>query len=89
MQTLCHQIDAPAEWAVFHAMSGVLRSSCVVHQPEQKVGSRDARSDKPSRWEPWPGFDLGVRGPVFGETPLSAAEVPYLFRGVAGEGVSL
>lgn len=89
MQTLCHQIGAPAEWAVFHDMSRLLCLAGFVCSSEQAAGGINAFGYRTHARESWPGQRVGVRPPEAGETPLSAAEVPYLFRGLAGEGVSL
>jgi hypothetical protein len=89
MQTLCSQIEIPAEWAVFHDMSRMLRLAGFVSAPEQAACGINAFGYRTAYRESWPGQRVGVRPPEAGETPLSAAEVPYLALGVGEQGVSL
>lgn len=79
MRDLCHQIGAPAEWAVFHDMSRMLCLAGFVGASEQEAGRCNAFGYRAQPRESWPGQRVGVRPPEAGETPLSAFEVPYLF----------
>lgn len=79
MQSLCQQINAPAEWVVFHDMSRMLRGAGAIDASRQEAGGSNAFSYREIPGESWPGQRVGVRPPEAGETALSAAEVPYLF----------
>ncbi len=74
------RISAP-EWAVLHDLRELLRSPGFVGVPPQGGGQGDAGDHRPISGESWAGQRLGVRAPEIGETPLSTAEVVYLFRG--------
>ena len=84
MQLMCDQVRAPAEWAVFHGLCGVLRRFGAIDASRQEAGRINAFGYRTDRRESWPGQRVGVRPPEAGETALSAAEVPYLL-GLAGK----
>jgi hypothetical protein len=83
MQTVRDPGQATVEWCVFYDMSRMLRLAGFVGASEQEAGRVNAFGHRSAYRESWPGQRVGVRPPEAGETVLSAAEVPYLFRQVA------
>ena len=69
--------------AVFYGMSRLLLRFGAVCASEQAFGRGNVGRYRAPSWESWPGESVGVRAPAVGETPLSVAEVAYLFRGCA------
>ncbi len=67
--------DQPAQRPVPHAVPGLLRTAGAEYAPEQAAGIRHARGHRALQGQPWPGRDIGVRGPDGEETPLSHEEV--------------